>query len=364
MHAVRPARRRPALRGCRSRLELGAPRGVRRARPQPDRDLQREGRAAAGPRVADQRAAQRGRRGAGADGDEPLPRHRPRHGAPTRSRCWRTAAVRDASNGPALRRGTPPAACPACRSISCPASRRPNCPLRGVLCGIPSADGVLADIGGGSLEVVRLTDGERGEAHTLPLGVIRLAERAGGDPVRARALAEADLAEVPLAERRHGARPLSGGRRLAGAGAHPYRADRLPAEHDPPLHDRTRRGARPDRRDRGAPRGARWNACRAMPRRRIDDLPFAAVVLRRVLRATGARRVVFSANGLREGWYMQRDSAGGTAREDPLLAAGHDLAAPIRPRSDAAAGAAGLDRPAVPRRAAAKHGGCARRRAG
>ncbi len=43
-----------------------------------------------------------------------------------------------------------------------------------------------------------------------------------------------------------------------------------------------------------------------MPRRRIEDLPFAAVVLRRVLRATGARRVVFSANGLREGWFMRR----------------------------------------------------------
>ena len=41
-------------------------------------------------------------------------------------------------------------------------------------------------------------------------------------------------------------------------------------------------------------------------RRRVDDMPFAAVVLRRLLRATGARRVVFSANGLREGWFMQR----------------------------------------------------------
>jgi exopolyphosphatase/guanosine-5'-triphosphate,3'-diphosphate pyrophosphatase len=61
------------------------------------------------------------------------------------------------------------------------------------------------------------------------------------------------------------------------------------------------------------------------PRRRLDDLPFAAVALRRVLRATGARRVVFSANGLREGWYMQRLPAA-VAREDPLLAAGRDLA--------------------------------------
>jgi exopolyphosphatase/guanosine-5'-triphosphate,3'-diphosphate pyrophosphatase len=49
-------------------------------------------------------------------------------------------------------------------------------------------------------------------------------------------------------------------------------------------------------------------------------------VLRRLLRATGARRVVFSANGLREGWFMAQvpDSV---RREDPLLSAGRDYAA-------------------------------------
>jgi exopolyphosphatase/guanosine-5'-triphosphate,3'-diphosphate pyrophosphatase len=61
------------------------------------------------------------------------------------------------------------------------------------------------------------------------------------------------------------------------------------------------------------------------PRRRVDDLPYAAVVMRRVLRATGARRVVFSANGLREGWYMQRIPAG-VRGQDPVLAAGRDYA--------------------------------------
>ena len=41
-------------------------------------------------------------------------------------------------------------------------------------------------------------------------------------------------------------------------------------------------------------------------RRRVEDLPFAAVVLRRLVRMSGARRVVFSASGLREGWLMRR----------------------------------------------------------
>jgi exopolyphosphatase/guanosine-5'-triphosphate,3'-diphosphate pyrophosphatase len=62
-----------------------------------------------------------------------------------------------------------------------------------------------------------------------------------------------------------------------------------------------------------------------VPRRRVDDLPFAAVVLRRLLRATAARRVVFSANGLREGWFMQHVPAA-IRTVDPMIAAGHELA--------------------------------------
>jgi len=75
--------------------------------------------------------------------------------------------------------------------------------------------------------------------------------------------------------------------------------------------------------------GAGRRALERLPglsRRRIDDLPYAAVVLRRVLRATGVRRVVFSASGLREGWFMQRMSEA-IRKQDPLLAAGEELAA-------------------------------------
>ena len=62
------------------------------------------------------------------------------------------------------------------------------------------------------------------------------------------------------------------------------------------------------------------------PRRRMDDLPFAAVVLRRLLRQSGARRVVFSANGIREGWFMQQVPPE-VRDQNPVLAAGHEIAA-------------------------------------
>ncbi|HSU04841.1 MAG TPA: Ppx/GppA family phosphatase, partial [Acetobacteraceae bacterium] len=100
-----------------------------------------------------------------------------------------TAAVREASNGPEFVRRL--------------GADLPGIPIRvlsgdeegeysalGVICGIPKADGILAGIGGGSLELVRLQDGRIGPTHTVGLGVIRLAERSGSDPDRARTVAE------------------------------------------------------------------------------------------------------------------------------------------------------------------------------
>ena len=44
----------------------------------------------------------------------------------------------------------------------------------GVVSGIPRADGLMGDLGGGSLEIVALDDGVPGRRATLPLGSLRL----------------------------------------------------------------------------------------------------------------------------------------------------------------------------------------------
>jgi exopolyphosphatase/guanosine-5'-triphosphate,3'-diphosphate pyrophosphatase len=234
-----------------------------------------------------------------------------------------TAAVRDAKNGAefvATLRDRMPGA--TIRVLS--GLEEAEFSAMGVLCGIPTADGILADIGGGSLEVVRLDGGKRGKSQTLGLGVIRLAERSGNDPVRARAIAEADLSTVPwLAEGAGRDLYLVGGAWRALARIHM-------AQTGYPLnmvHHYTI--GREEARDlAGVISGAGKRALERLPdvsRRRVDDLPYAAVNLRRLLRATGARRVVFSANGLREGWFMQRMSPELRA-QDPLLAAGQEYA--------------------------------------
>ena len=235
-----------------------------------------------------------------------------------------TAAVRDAANGAVFVAGLQ--------------DRMPGVPIRilsgeeeaslsadGVLCGIPQADGVLADIGGGSLEVVRLANGAASHARTLALGVIRLADRAEGDLVRARGLAEADLASVSwLSKTPNRDLYLVGGAWRALARIHIMQTG-YPLNI---VHHYTI--GRDEARDLagviGSANRRTLEKLPGAPRRRLDDLPYAALVLRRVLRATAAKRVVFSANGIREGWFMQR-----LPREiadcDAVLAASRGLSA-------------------------------------
>ncbi len=193
----------------------------------------------------------------------------------------------------------------------------------GVLCGIPAADGVLADLGGGSLELVRLEAGRIGRAATLPVGVIRLADRAGGDLVKARSIVCTALEDTPFIGEAAGRDLyLSGGGFRALARIHI-------AQTGYPLnmvHHYTI--GREEARDlAGVVSEAGRKLIERMPgvpRRRIEDLPYAALILRRLLRASGVARVVFSANGLREGWFA-RQMPPDIRAEDPLLAAGRDL---------------------------------------
>jgi len=235
-----------------------------------------------------------------------------------------TAAVRDASNGPEF--------------VAALEARMPGVPIRvlsgeaeaalssaGVLCGIPEADGILADIGGGSLEVVRVGSGAVLHAASLGLGVIRLSDRAEGDLARARAIADADLGAVPwLVEGQERDLYLVGGawRALARVQMHLTNYPLHIVHHYTITRDAGRDLAA---QLLASPRRVLERLTGA-PRRRVEDLPFAATVLRRLLRQTGARRIVFSANGIREGWFMQQVPPQVRA-EDPVVALGHEIAA-------------------------------------
>lgn len=233
-----------------------------------------------------------------------------------------TAAVRDAANGEAfmqlLRRRHPEAEF---RVLD--GAEEAALSAQGVLCGIPEADGILGDLGGGSLELVRLSRGQPAETASLPIGAVRLAEQSAGDVIRARAIAEEALAEIPwLKEGSDRDLYLVGGAWRGLARIHIAQTGYpLAVVHHYTL-------SRDEARDlTGVMTGLSRRALErvpGIPRRRIDSLPFAAMALRRLLRVTNARRVVFSANGLREGWYV-RHLPESVRAEDPLLAAARQI---------------------------------------
>lgn len=234
-----------------------------------------------------------------------------------------TAAVRDASNGAAF--------------IAALHEMMPGVPIEvlsgeaearlsadGLLLGFAAADGILADLGGGSLELVRLRGGVVEQAASLPIGTIRLCERADGDVAKARAIVERELARVPWLRQATGADlfPVGGTFRTLARMHMAQTGYPLAIVH----HYAIRREEARDLAGvvMSAPRRT-LERMPAAPMKRLADLPFAAVVLRRLLRATGAGRAVFSANGLREGWYA-RQLPQAIRTTEPLLAAADEMA--------------------------------------
>ncbi|QHC34401.1 Ppx/GppA family phosphatase [Komagataeibacter xylinus] len=233
-----------------------------------------------------------------------------------------TAAVRDATNGPEFVAGLK--------------SRLPGVPIRilsgeeeadysatGVLCGIPDANGLVADIGGGSLELIRIENGRKRDACTLPLGVIRLNDRADGDLARARALVDEDLARVGWLE------DVRGQDLYLVGGAFRALARMQIARTAYPLNIVHLYQLAPDT----AREMTDWilsaskrsiERLPGVPRKRLDDAPFAATVLRRLMRHAQPNGLVFCVDGLREGWYMHNVAAS-VANNDPQDAVAREM---------------------------------------
>ncbi len=243
-----------------------------------------------------------------------------------------TAALRDAANG-AVFANLVRRRLPGVNLTVLSGGEEAALSAQGLLCGIPEAEGVLGDMGGGSLELVSLGSGSLGpgsmgqsaigHAASLPIGALRLADNSGGDMARARAVVEDALAPLPWLKEAAGRDLyLVGGAWRALARIHIAQTGYpLSVVHHYTL-------GRDEARDltgviTALPRRS-LERIPGVPRRRIEALPYAAVVLRRLLRVTNARRVVFSANGLREGWYWNQ-LAEAQRREDPVIAAGRDL---------------------------------------
>jgi exopolyphosphatase/guanosine-5'-triphosphate,3'-diphosphate pyrophosphatase len=227
-----------------------------------------------------------------------------------------TAAARDASNGQEFVRRAEAAWGGPIRILS--GEEEARLAAQGVLAGIPSADGLVADLGGGSLDMVTLKAGQTGQALTLPFGPLRLIDAAKGERERARDIVEEGLSA---------AKQLGNlkGRSLYAVGG-VWRSFALVdiEEQNYPLHvlhNYSIPGERAIKLSRVVARLSRksFERMRIVSRRRAEALPFGAIVLEELLAATGLSTVVISAYGLREGLLHAQLSTEERAK-DPLIA--------------------------------------------
>ncbi len=230
-----------------------------------------------------------------------------------------TAAVRDAANGPefanSLRAlGLSP------RVIS--GEEEALLSAHGVIGAFPDARGIVADLGGGSLELVRVAGGRTDGASSLPLGTLRLPEhRKGGRGEMKKALDKAirkagwDLASNAPAD--NGALYLVGGTWRAMA-VYAMAARGWPLS-DPHGFAIEAAEAQELAATLAAIEGEALKGRERISAMRAEKLPDAAVLLQALLARLAPERVVFSSWGLREGLLYDRLPAH-TRSQDPLLA--------------------------------------------
>lgn len=189
----------------------------------------------------------------------------------------------------------------------------------GVISAIPDADGIVGDLGGGSLELIRVRDGKTHGSVSLPLGVLRIAAiRQQGKAALKATLAKMLKKQAWLREAKGLPFYMVGGSWRALARLDMHLADYpLPIIHQYRMEpDRAqhlvRSLAKVDRK--------RLQALPTLSSSRIPTLSDAGILLSALVRELDSGALVVSASGLREGLLFQMLDAG-QRRADPLIVA-------------------------------------------
>ena len=231
-----------------------------------------------------------------------------------RTQLLATAAVRDASNGPAFARQIKALGLP-CRIVQ-PDEEATLAGL-GVISGIPAADGIVGDLGGGSLELVDVAAGQASRPISLPLGVFR----AGANAKAVRDAIREGIDTAGLKGRgRDRTLYLVGGswRSLA-------RMDMIATGYPLPiLHQYAMEPGRVAELKRLAA-SADPRFAKAIASGRLGSLPAAAMLLAVLVEELGPSKVMVSSFGIREG-LLYSDLSAKERGQDPLLSAARELA--------------------------------------
>jgi exopolyphosphatase / guanosine-5'-triphosphate,3'-diphosphate pyrophosphatase len=232
---------------------------------------------------------------------------------PTRVFAVATAAARDAEDGPAFCRRVRAETGLDLRVLT--GAEEARYAALGVLSGAPESVGLAGDLGGASLELVRLQGGLPGEGVTLPLGPFAFKDNGRFDPDRVRGQVERRLKPHLEALQTPVFHAVGGAWRNLALLAMRMSSYPLEIIHQ---YELTRREALEAARLISRQSTRSLAAIEGISRRRLETLPHAAAVLEALVDNLGVDRVVLSAYGLREGVLFEAMPQACRA-QDPLI---------------------------------------------
>ncbi len=194
----------------------------------------------------------------------------------------------------------------------------------GVIAAIPEADGIVGDLGGGSLELVGIRKGAVTRGESTPLGTLRLMDAHGGDTAAATKTIDQALAGMDWIKD-YGRRDFYavGGTWRAIARLHmAYRDYPLRILHN---YEIEREELRRFLRDIHSHVSEDEILAAGISKKRMAMLPVASLILQRVLKLAAPKKVVVSGLGLREG-ILFHHAPEELKRADPLLAFCREMA--------------------------------------
>lgn len=233
-----------------------------------------------------------------------------------------TAAIRDAGNGAEF--AAEIKATTGCGVSVISGEDEARLAARGVAYGTPGGDGLVGDLGNGSLELVELANGEIGDMVSLPIGSLRIMSQFGGDLAAARAEVEKRLSAVGWLKRIETRTfyPVGGAWRtlcrihmeLRKAPIHIIHAYSMSGTAGQQFADLlSHLGTRS------------LSGIENVASRRRDMVPISAAIFGAVLNAARPGQITFSAAGLREGIVLEGVGPSALAA-DPLLAEARAIA--------------------------------------
>jgi exopolyphosphatase/guanosine-5'-triphosphate,3'-diphosphate pyrophosphatase len=224
-----------------------------------------------------------------------------------------TAAVREAKDGPAFVARVKAETGLQLRVLS--GAQEARLSALGVTAGLPDAQGVVGDLGGSSLELVKVQPGgDPGEGVTLPLGPLALGAPAPFDPGKIRERIDKLLGEVgrfrtPVFHAVGGA-----WRNLAllhmKISGYPLQ---IVHEYEIPGRDAADAARFISRQSKSS-----LERIDGASRKRAETIPYAAAVLEALIKKLDIDRIVISAYGLREGLLLDAMPTE-VRRRDPLI---------------------------------------------